>query len=366
MGGAAGDTASHIEYNGLAILLLGVLAVAIRADDVDFARDRSLVEMAQGGDESAFADLYQRYHRRLYRYCLRRVGNSHDAEEVVQETFVRAVTALPQFAGERRFYPWLTVIASRLCVDTHRRHARSEPTADIDLGSFDAEHDRRLVEDEDRQLVFQALDRLGPRHREVLRLREEQGLSYQAIADRYEVSIGTVEALLWRARKALKREYLAVAGADARLAGLPLVSWVARRWMTMRAKLETAAHGIPLVAGGAAAGVAIVGGLMLPGGGEANTQVREVNMPATATALTVGAVDVSGPDGVAPSVVAAPVSDAPSAAAAKVRVGNVVLSGDEADRGWAENAPLSLDVPMVGTVGIDPTPATKAIETPTP
>lgn len=322
------------------------------------------MELAQAGDDSAFEDLYRRYHRRLYRYCLRRVGDPHDAEEVVQETFVRAVGALPRFAGERRFYPWLTVIASRLCVDTHRRHARSEPTADVDLGSIEVEHEKRLVDAEDRALLMTALDRLGPRHREVLRLREELGLSYQAIAEEFDVSIGTVEALLWRARKALKREYLAVAGTDARLAGLPVLGWAARRWVALRAKLEPLTHGLPLAAGGAAAGVAIVGGLILPGTGSGTTQANEVNVPAAQMTITPAGAASTATMGGAVAGASAPAAgsaatDAPSGP--RMRIGSVVLSGDQSDRQWAEDAPVGISVPIVGTVGADPAPVAGAV-----
>lgn len=321
------------------------------------------MELAQGGDDSAFEDLYRRYYRRLYRYCLRRVGDPHDAEEVVQETFVRAVSALPRFAGERRFYPWLTVIASRLCVDTHRRHARTEPAADIDLGTVEVEYEKRLVDAEDRALLMAALDRLGPRHREVLRLREELGLSYQAIAEEFDVSIGTVEALLWRARKALKREYLAVAGTDARLAGLPVLGWLTRRWIALRAKLEPLAHSVPLAAGGAAAGVAIVSGLMLPGAGSGATQVHEVNVPAAQMTLSPAgaAAAAATAETAAGAAAAAGSATTEPPAGSRMRIGSVVLSGDESDRQWAEDAPVGISVPIVGTVGADPAPVAGAI-----
>ena len=93
--------------------------MAIRADEievdrrgaVDLDRDRLLVLRHQGGERHAFDELYRRYHRRLVAYCQRRVGDEHVAEELAQEAFVRALRALPTFGGERRFYPWLAVIA---------------------------------------------------------------------------------------------------------------------------------------------------------------------------------------------------------------------------------------------------------------
>lgn len=236
--------------------------MAVRADDVDLIRDRSLVESCQAGDTAAFADLYERYYQRLYRFCLRRVRSQHDAEEIAQEAFARAFTAMPRFAGERRFYPWLTVIAGRLCVDSHRRAARTEPSAEVDLGSTEGGQ-QSVIDDVDRQMLNVALENLGPRHREVLDLRETQGWSYQQIADHYDVTMGTVEALLFRARKALRREFVAVAGDGGRLAALPIFGAALSRLTDWRIRVQHwADNATPAAAAASAAAVvALVGGV---------------------------------------------------------------------------------------------------------
>lgn len=224
--------------SGLPLGLTGVFFMAIRADDVDLGRDRLLVEQFQAGDVAGFEDLYRRYYSRLYRFCLKRVGDTAEAEEVTQEAFARAYTAMPRLAGERKFYPWLSVIAARLCLDTHRRRARSVPLPELDMGSVEADQEKAVLAAADREMLRTAMDRLGPRHREVLRLREQEGWSYQRIAEYYAVSLGTVEQLLWRARRALRREFEAVAGADARtLAGLPLLGWLVRRMHGLRTRV---------------------------------------------------------------------------------------------------------------------------------
>ena len=102
-------------------------------DDVDLERDRALVERCQAGDAAAFGNLYARYYERLLRFCLRRLNDRHEAEDAAQEAFARAWKALPRFAGERRFYPWLTVIAGNICTDMLRRRSRSTPTDDMEL-----------------------------------------------------------------------------------------------------------------------------------------------------------------------------------------------------------------------------------------
>lgn len=247
--------------------------MALRIDDVDLQRDRRLVERFQEGDHTAFDTLYRRYFARLQRFCLKRVGDPHEAEEIAQEAFTRALRALPDLAGERRFYPWMTVIAGRLCVDHHRRRGRSEPAATIELGAVDGGQDA-IVDQADFALLGRALERLAPRHREVLAFREERGWTYQQIADHYEVPVGTVEALLFRARKALKREFLAVAGASTGQgqgrgsgaerwtgwAGVPVVGWIARRLAAFKAKTAAAwsSAGGPIAA--PVLGVAVVVG----------------------------------------------------------------------------------------------------------
>ena len=101
--------------------------MAVAFDDVDLSRDATLVRRFQEGDRQAFEDLYARYFARLRRFCEKRVGDPHEAEELAQETLVRAYDALPRLGGPRRFYPWLTVIAARLCADTHRNRRRTAP-----------------------------------------------------------------------------------------------------------------------------------------------------------------------------------------------------------------------------------------------
>ena len=196
-------------------------------DDVDLDRDRALVERCQAGDSAAFGNLYARYYERLLRFCLRRLNDRHEAEDAAQEAFARAWKALPNFAGERRFYPWLTVIAGNICTDMLRRRSRSTPTDDVELGAHQpigggagADTSEELVlAAVDGELVNRALGRLSTRHRHVLAMREGSGWTYQQIADHEGVEIGTIETLLWRARQALKREFTVLSESKGVLAG---------------------------------------------------------------------------------------------------------------------------------------------------
>jgi len=199
------------------------LVAPSRDGTVDVVRDRQLVERCQAGDRSAFDELFLRYQRRLHRFCMQRVGDPNDAEDVVQETFARAWRALPRFAGERRFYPWLTVIAGNLCVDTLRRRSRQTPVEEsrlqaADVGTYETED--AILQDVDSKLVAAAFGQLSERHRRVLQLREGNDWSYREIAEHEGVGITAVETLLWRARQALKREFMLLDGQKGRLGSL--------------------------------------------------------------------------------------------------------------------------------------------------
>jgi RNA polymerase sigma-70 factor (ECF subfamily) len=235
-------------------------AAGRRYDDVDLERDRALVERAQGGDRAAFDELYRRYHQRLLRFCRTRVGDPDEAEDIVQEAFARAWRALPRFGGERRFYPWLSVIAGHLCSDASRRRSRTTPVDDLGehlAPSSDASGEDLLVAAADAALATQAFARLNPRHQRILYLREEAGWSYQKIAEHEEIALVAVQTLLWRARQALRREFAAIAEGSGALAGvLAGVAWLRRLLVGLG---RSARHGASAALSGGWATAAAIG-----------------------------------------------------------------------------------------------------------
>ncbi len=250
-------------------------------DDVDLDRDRALVERCQAGDSAAFGNLYARYYERLLRFCLRRLNDRHEAEDAAQEAFARAWKALPRFAGERRFYPWLTVIAGNICTDMLRRRSRSTPTDDFELTAqrpvgvvAEDTAEELVLAAADGELVHRALERLSTRHRHVLAMREGSGWTYQQIADHEGVELGTIETLLWRARQALKREFAAVSESKEALAGFLIATGALIRRTIFRAahRSATAHQGSGggsgamrnAVAGVAVTGAAVAAALITP------------------------------------------------------------------------------------------------------
>jgi hypothetical protein len=255
----------------------------------------------------------------------------------------------------------MTVIAQRLCIDHHRRTSRVEPSADIDLGVFEDNHDE-LYASVDRDQLAEAMHRLAPRHREVLGLREQQGWSYQQIAEHLDVPLTTVEALLHRARKALKREFLAVSSGS-RLAGIPVLGWVVARMARLRARVSgrTASQLAP-VAGSAAAGIAAVSLVLSPfiaPSGPVLTELATSSPPAAVVAKTSAATVASAAD-VASATADAPatkhsIMSAPSAPIAQA--GPLTISHGRAATQAAQEAnaeqPVQVDLHVI-EIGVNP------------
>jgi RNA polymerase sigma-70 factor (ECF subfamily) len=334
----------------------------------DIDRDRALVLRYQQGDDEAFDDLYRRYYPRLRLYCTRRVHDRHIAEELAQEAFIRALRAMPRFAGERRFYPWMTVIAGRLCIDHHRRAARVETAADVDTGSVEADHDAVFAA-VDHLHLGQAMARVAPRHREVLDLREQQGWSYQEIAEHLDVPLTTVEALLHRARKALRREFLAVSSGT-RLASLPVIGWAYLQLVRLRSKAAAARpEQVAHIAAPALAGVMAVGVVLMPFVRSEAPESVHASRPAAVVAEAAppqGAGATGTPEAVpaAPAPAAATASPASPEAAGPSRAAEPTTSvagvdvfttpeGQERARVQAEQMPIYAPIGN-GFLGVDP------------
>ena len=329
--------------------------MALRADDVDLGRDRALVVRFQQGDGDAFDDLYRRYFDRLRRFCERRVGDPHEAEELAQEAFVRALRAMPGFAGERRFYPWMTVIASRLCVDAHRRRQRSTPVADVELGSVELDVEDLFAE-VDRAQLEEALGQLAPRHRDVLDLREYHGWSYQRIADHYDVTLGTVEALLHRARRALRREF------DKVTTGVPAVAWLARRFETFRTRATAHVGDLatPLTAAVASAALAVGSVAMIDA---AHGPAPAATHPSTVVALSHGQLASSTaevpatpptPQDIVWSATTSTGASAPRRVDGHRPVAHLDSVSPDDARERTASAAVRQDVPGLGGIGLDP------------
>lgn len=176
------------------------------------ASEAFLMERASGGDGTAFGELVRRNMRKAYRAALGLVGSPDDAMDLSQDAFARALKHAGKMDPERPFYPWYYAILRRLCFNFLRDRKNRQRLLDEtgawlaeDLtGGGPGEHpEERLRREEARRTVARAIARLPEAQREVLVLREFEGLKYREIADLLEIPAGTVMSRLYTARRSL-------------------------------------------------------------------------------------------------------------------------------------------------------------------
>ena len=169
-----------------------------------------MIAAAQSGHRDAFETLVRIHETRLTAAMTHVTGNSHDAEEVTQEAFIRAFLKLDTFHQNSQFFTWLYRIAFNVAL-TRRRRLRPKVSLDqrrelvgeeaVDPGPT---IDAGLMTEDSIALVKAALARLTDQHREILILREMEDATYEEIAEILQLSIGTVRSRLNRARKNLR------------------------------------------------------------------------------------------------------------------------------------------------------------------
>jgi RNA polymerase sigma-70 factor (ECF subfamily) len=175
--------------------------------------ERELVLKCRAGDARFYEPLVRAYEPQGLRLALGMMGNSDDAHDALQEAFVKAFRSLDRFDGSRAFGPWFFQILRNQCRDLlRRRRARFqvEVVADEALArspdTGPASTTRSRARNEAGRILWKALEALPEDQREVLVLKELQGLRYQEIASVLAVPEGTVASRLFNARLALKQE----------------------------------------------------------------------------------------------------------------------------------------------------------------
>jgi len=161
-----------------------------------------LVARCLRGEQTALAELVGRYRQRVVGFCRSLLGQQHDAEDVAQETFLRVCRHLHHWDQQREFEPWLMAIAGNRCrTALAARRRRPVPQPLPDLPADGQQHERAA--DQLREEVRLAVATLRAEYREAFMLFHERQLSYQEIADRLDVPLGTVKTWVHRARREL-------------------------------------------------------------------------------------------------------------------------------------------------------------------
>jgi RNA polymerase sigma-70 factor (ECF subfamily) len=178
--------------------------------------EKELVHAARDGNEEAFASLVERYRVKMFNLAYSITRDSDLADDLAQEVFIKAFVSLPKFKSRSEFGTWLY----RIAINTGRDHIRKErrvrrntlKAATYGLALQDNEIKKQEIEEKEKKtkLLHEALRSLPEKHRIILTLRDIQGLPYREIANMLDISSGTVDSRLHRARKRLRKKLVSL------------------------------------------------------------------------------------------------------------------------------------------------------------
>jgi RNA polymerase sigma-70 factor, ECF subfamily len=178
--------------------------------------ESSLVAQAKAGDQAAFSELVTHYERKIYRLAKNITRNDEDAEDVLQDAFLKAYTHLDNFKGDSKFYTWIVRIAVNEALmrlrkrKTDRTVPLDEPvelgeeTVAREIAVWDDNPEQRYSKEEWRTILDAAVDDLKPDFRTVFVLRDIEELSTEETAETLGISVPAVKSRLLRARLALR------------------------------------------------------------------------------------------------------------------------------------------------------------------
>lgn len=191
--------------------------------DLAAATDQEIVALAREGREAAYRELIRRYERPVFSLILRMVRDRQLAEDLAQETFIKALNAISSYRPEFKFSSWIFKIANNAAIDHLRRRELNTLSIDGAPNATSAEDieatalqvgdksETPLAELEARELgtaIERAIGRLRPEYRSCIMLRHVEGMAYEEIAQLLDLPLGTVKTYIHRARHEL-REMLA-------------------------------------------------------------------------------------------------------------------------------------------------------------
>lgn len=195
----------------------------VSSEALDGLPDGELVRLVQEGEQEAYACLFRRYYQKVLGMALARLRNREDAQDVVQDAFVKVFRYVGSFKGNSSFYTWLYRITANLCIDRLRQAGRDQKVEYVEgrklaaavergggmmgMGSVEGDNPARAM---DRKEVLiklsEAIDELPEYHREVILMREVGGMSYSEMARAMNVSKGTIMSRLFHARRKVKEK----------------------------------------------------------------------------------------------------------------------------------------------------------------
>jgi RNA polymerase sigma factor (sigma-70 family) len=178
------------------------------------AEDSRLIHAALNGEKRAYRRLMEKYHDAIYSFIYRMVHEKHQVEDLTQEAFIKAFGSLGSFNEEFAFSTWLYKIATNNSIDYIRRRKLQTYSIDKPIESKDSnyayelpddsyEADGELISDQRAALLMKAIQDLPEKYRNVIHLRHVEEKSYEEIAEKLRLPLGTVKAHIFRARELL-------------------------------------------------------------------------------------------------------------------------------------------------------------------
>lgn len=189
------------------------------ATDLRTSTDQEIVALARGGSERAYRELVRRYERPIFSLVYRMVRNREQAEDLSQETFIKALNALDSYRPEYKFSSWIFKIANNAAIDQLRRreldtlslegspHAETPEAVQATALQIGARQESPLDTVEALELggeIEVAIDQLRPEYRSCILLRHVEGYAYEEIAEILDLPLGTVKTYIHRARHELR------------------------------------------------------------------------------------------------------------------------------------------------------------------
>ncbi len=187
----------------------------------EIKEEEQWIRLCQRGDLDGLERLYERYHRQIYAYLLAMLRTQHAAEDLSQDVFVKLSTKLKSYRFQSPFHHWLFRLARNVAIDHLRREkVRSTTSLDAVPAEGSPMRDRVREKGPDAAMQAEATQRAGvvrtavmglpESFKEVVVLREWEDLSYEEIAERMDLSVGTVKSRLFRARALLEAKLKSV------------------------------------------------------------------------------------------------------------------------------------------------------------
>ncbi len=171
--------------------------------------DEQLVIRCLGGEQAAFEVLVERYQRQIFSLAYRLHGDYDEAKDLAQEAFIRIYQELPNFDTERRFFPWMYRVAQNACINSLRKLPKESLTDDgqpeYDKRQLGEDPAQSYVNREYAQELALLLQEMPENYRQPILLKYIEGLSYQEISEKLDLSISTIESRLFRGRKFLRK-----------------------------------------------------------------------------------------------------------------------------------------------------------------